>query len=183
MSTTQTPAKELQGLAQDILEYASSQDMSKAELLRTHPGLGSDKTLGAIAAGKTDELDVDKWLTAYRAVTAEISPDAEADADPLFEDLSTTKAVRHHFTRLKMSRTNAKLVIVEGQTGMGKTSAGRIITKKMRDLNPVASIFDIEASAGWGDDPMPCWPPCSAPWGCPTPAGAKRHVWTSWSSA
>jgi len=153
MSTTQTQAKELQGLAQDILEYAASQDMSKAELLRSHPALGSDKTLAIIAAGKTDELDLDRWLTAYRAVTAEISPPDDEEADPLFEDLSTTKAVRHHFTRLKMSRTSAKLVIVEGQTGMGKTSAGKIITRKMRDLNPVASIFDIEASAGWGDRP------------------------------
>ncbi len=144
---------ELQTLALDILEWADANDITKAELIRQHPGLGSDKTLGSIAAGRLAELDTDRWLEAYRAVAAQIAPEAAEDADPLFEDLSTAKQVRAHFTRLKMSRTNAKLVIVEGHTGMGKTSAGRIIERKMRELNPVASLYQIEASAGWGDRP------------------------------
>lgn len=151
--STPTPEIELQTLARDILEWAECNDLTKAELLRQHPGLGSDKTLGSISAGKLAELDVPKWLDAYRAVAAAIVPDAEDDADPLFDDLTTAKRVRSEFTRLKMSRTNAKLLIVEGNTGMGKTSAGVIISRKMRELNPVASIHHIEASAGWGDRP------------------------------
>ena len=148
-----TPNHELQQLALDILEYADASELSKAELIRQYPALGSDKTLNCIAAGKLAELDVDRWLEAYRGVAAAIAPESAEDADPLYEDLSTAKLVRAQFTRLRMSRTNAKLVIVEGQTGAGKTSAGRIIERKMRELNPVASIYQVEASAGWGDRP------------------------------
>jgi hypothetical protein len=142
-----------QSLARDILEWAECNDISKAALIREHPALGSDKTLASIAAGRLAELDTGKWLDAYRSVAAALVPDAEDDPDPLFEDLSTAKRVRSEFTRLKMSRTNAKLLIVEGATGMGKTSAGVIISRKMRELNPVAHIHHIEASAGWGDRP------------------------------
>lgn len=149
---TLTPAAaELRSLALDILEWADANDLTQAELLKQHGALGSKDNLKAILAGKCD--DPDKWLVNYKAVAGVIAPGDDSEADPLFEDLGTTKAVRAQFTRLKMSRTMAKLVIVEGNTGMGKSSAGRIITKKMLDLNPVASIHTIEASAGWGDRP------------------------------
>lgn len=153
MSTnTLTPAaSELRTLAQDIVEWADSNDLTQAALLKQHGALGDKDILKSALAGKCD--DVDKWLSNYRAVANVIAPGDEGEADPLYETLSTTKAVRGQFTRLKMSRTLAKLVIVEGDTGMGKTSAGRIITKKMLDLNPVASIHTIEASAAWGDRP------------------------------
>lgn len=151
-NTTLTPAAiELRTLAQDIIEWADANDLTQAALLKQHGALGDKDILKSALAGKCD--DVDKWLTNYRAVANVIAPGDEGEADPLYETLSTTKAVRGQFTRLKMSRTLAKLVIVEGDTGMGKTSAGRIITKKMLDLNPVASIHTIEASAAWGDRP------------------------------
>lgn len=151
--TTLTPAAtELRSLAQDILEWADANDLTQAGLLKQHGALGDKETMKAVLAGKCD--DVEKWLVNYRAVAAVIGGGGEeGEADPLYENLSTTKAVRGQFTRLKMSRTLAKLVIVEGDTGMGKTSAGKIIVKKMLDLNPVASIHTIEASAAWGDRP------------------------------
>ncbi len=150
--TTLTPAVlELRTLAQDIVEFADANDQTQAELVKEHGALGGKAILTAALAGRCD--DVEKWLVNYRAVAAVIAPGDEGEADPLYENLSTTKAVRGQFTRLKMSRTLAKLVIVEGNTGMGKTSAGKIITKKMLDLNPVASIHTIEASAAWGDRP------------------------------
>ncbi|HEY1048244.1 MAG TPA: ATP-binding protein [Prosthecobacter sp.] len=151
--STPTPAQEIRSIANDILEWAETSDISKAELLRQHPALGSDKTLLSISKGQTSELDLDKWLPAYRGVLQAIIPEAEEEADPLYEDLSTTWALRREFTRLKVSRTNAKLIIVEGITGMGKTSSGRIIAKKMRDLNAVSALHSVEASAGWGDRP------------------------------
>jgi len=154
MSTnTLTPAaSELRTLALDITEWADANDLTAADLHKQHAALGGRDILRAACAGKI--ADAETWLPAYKAVAAVIAPGSEdGEADPLFEDLSTTKAVRGQFTRLKMSRTLAKLVIVEGNTGMGKTSAGKIITKKMLDLNPVASIHTIEASAAWGDRP------------------------------
>ena len=151
-NTTLNPAAlELRTLAQDIVEWADANDLTQAALLKEHGALGGKDVLKAVLLGKCD--DVEKWLINYRAVANVIAPGDDGEADPLYETLSTTKAVRGQFTRLKMSRTAAKLVIVEGNTGMGKTSAGRIITKKMLDLNPVASIHTIEASAGWGDRP------------------------------
>jgi hypothetical protein len=64
MSTQTTPETELQSLARDILEWADCNDMSKAELIRQHPALGSDKTLTSIATGKLAELQnasVARW--------------------------------------------------------------------------------------------------------------------------
>jgi len=147
-----TPAaQELRTLAQDLAEWADANELTQSELLKEHGALGGAKIFNAALAGRCE--DVEHWLSSYRTVTSVIAPSDELEADPLYEDLSTTKAVRGQFTRLKMSKTAAKLVIVEGNTGMGKTSAGRIIVKKMLDLNPVSCIHTIEASAGWGDRP------------------------------
>lgn len=155
MSTpTQTPAQELRGLALQILEIAEGNDLTKAELIRQHPGLGSDKTLGAIAKGNTDDRDVEKWLGAYRPVLAALLADMHADADlALYEDLSTAKAVRGQTSRLIFSKTLARILIVKGETGSGKTSALDIIRDKYNTMSAQPTVFRVEASAGWGDRP------------------------------
>lgn len=142
---------ELRELAALFREHAEAEEMSYAALIRAFPKLGSDKALAAFAQGKFDGYDLAKQLDNYREVAAALFEQAEAD--PLYEDLTTAKAVRGQITRLKLSRTNAKLVIVEGYTGAGKTSAGRIIADKYNGMSAVQSVFTIEASAGWGDRP------------------------------
>lgn len=148
LTTIETGLREM-GLL--IKEHAEVAEMSTAELIRRFPALGSDKTLALICKGQFDELKADKWHDAYRTTLDALVP--QDDADPLYDDLTTTKAVRSQITRLKLSRTNAKLVIVEGYTGSGKTSAGRIIADKYNGMTAVRQVYTIEASAGWGDRP------------------------------
>lgn len=151
-TNTETAQQELRGIALLLKEHAETEDLSLRRLIEQHPDLGSDKTFTRICEGRWDDIKADAWLDKYKAVMNAVSDD-RADADPLYEDLSTAKAVRGQFTRLKLSRTNAKLIIVEGYTGAGKTSAGRIIAAKYNAMTPVQSVFTIEASAGWGDRP------------------------------
>lgn len=150
-TNTETAQQELREIALLLKEHADAEDTSLAELIRQYPALGSDKTFGLICKGHFDELKADKWLDAYRAVRDSVS-DSD-DADPLYEDLSTARLVRGQITRLKLSRTNAKLVIVEGYTGAGKTSTAKIIATKYNGMTATQQVYTIEASAGWGDRP------------------------------
>lgn len=143
---------ELRGIGLLIREHAESEEVSTRKLLETHPKLGSDQTLARICAGQWDKVKAEDWLDDYRAVLAAITEQAN-DAAPLYDDLSTAKKLRAQFSRLKLSRTAAKLIIVEGFTGAGKTTAGRIVADKYNAMAPSQQIFTIEASAGWGDRP------------------------------
>ena len=147
-----TPSKDLQALASDLHEHADASDISLRDLCKEHPSLGSPQTLKTAMIGGYTDTEAAALLAGFQAAAAAISGGTD-DSNTLYEDLSGAKAVRAQFTRLKMSRTNAKLVIIEGNTGMGKTSAGEIIAAKALALNPVTSIYHIEASAGWGDRP------------------------------
>lgn len=140
------PQHEARDLSALLLEYSESSGQSLDTLGKPH-GLTANQ-ISLAASGKMDDLVAEGILDALRALSAEIGGTGDA-ADPLYEDMSTAKLVRAAFTRLRMSSTKAKLVIVEGQTGMGKTSAGEIIAAKMRALNPAASIYKIEATAAW----------------------------------
>ena len=152
MTNTESAQNALREIALLLKEHAESEDLSLRRLIEQHPELGSAATFSRICEGRWDDITAEAWLDKYKAVMNAVSDD-QSDADPLYEDLSTAKAVRGQFTRLKLSRTNAKLIIVEGYTGAGKTSAGKIIAAKYNAMTTVQSVFTIEASAGWGDRP------------------------------
>lgn len=141
-----TPQTEARDLAALLIEYCETSEQTLAILCKPH-GL-TPREIELAAGSKLDDLASEGILERLRAIAAEIGGNVDA-ADPLYEDMGTAKLVRQAFTRLRMSNTKAKLVIVEGQTGMGKTSAGEIISAKMRALNPAACIFKIEATAAW----------------------------------
>lgn len=151
ITNTDAAQQELREIALLLKEYAEAEEISIKELMRVYPSLGSDKTFGVICKGDFSELKADNWLEAYRGVLDAMSE--TGDADPLYEDLTTSTMVRRQITRLKLSRTNAKLVIIEGFTGSGKTSAARIIATKYNGMVATRQVFTIEASAGWGDRP------------------------------
>ncbi|MES2596405.1 MAG: ATP-binding protein [Verrucomicrobiota bacterium] len=150
--STASPASELRQLAGLILEFCDSSDTDLGEVVTPH-GL-SAKEIKAATAGKYDDDAAASMLEAVKAAAASINGQG-SEPDPLYEDMSTTKAVRAAYTRLRLSGTKAKLVIIEGQTGMGKTSSGEIIATKTRDLNPTASIHSIEATSAWKGRPGP----------------------------
>lgn len=75
---------------------------------------------------------------------------AGADCTALFGDLSTTLAVRKETGRLLQSRTLARLLIIRGDTGSGKTSALNVIMETYNRMHPQPVVFRLEATAAWG---------------------------------
>lgn len=145
--------RELQEAAHLLAEHAEAEGWTKAELLRQIPALKSDRTFDRIRSGDFASLgDLAALHAAYRGALDGLEA-AASDEDPLYDDLSTTKAVRAQMVRLKLSRTKAKLIIVEGFTGSGKTSAGQIVAKSYNAMATMPQVFTIEASAGWSDRP------------------------------
>lgn len=159
MTTTTTPtvppaplsdSAKLREIAFFLREHALAEEISYEQLLRDWPALGSTKTLKSCADGQFEGLNVSKLLALYNDVFAQIQSGGPEDADPLYEDLEATQAVRAAAYRLKMARTLGKLVIVEGFTGSGKTSAARHIEEKYNALALQRYVHRVSASAGWG---------------------------------
>lgn len=152
-TNTETLERELKETALLIAEHAEAEGWSKAEMIRQLPALKSDRTFDRVKAGDFASLgDIAALHAAYRGVLDSLAAQA-SEEDTLYDDLTTTKALRAQTVRLKISRTKAKLIIVEGYTGSGKTSAGQIIARTYNAMAPMQQVFTIEASAGWGDRP------------------------------
>lgn len=152
-TTTESLERELQESACLIAEHAEAEGWSKAEMIRQLPSLKSDRTFDRVRAGDFASLgDLGALHAAYRGTLDALAAQIGSE-DTLYDDLSTTKALRSQTVRLKLSRTKAKLIVVEGYTGSGKTSAGEVIARTYNSMAPLQQVFTIEASAGWGDRP------------------------------
>ena len=122
--------------------------LSNNKLVERYPGLGSSKTYSAIAAGKTSDYDVERQLVAYRGVWQQINeelPDAKADA--FYDDLGTVNKVRLAALEARTCGDNTRFVLVEGDTGCGKTKTLEGLVAKYKET------VLIEASAAWKDSP------------------------------
>lgn len=140
---------ELISLAKAVQDYQRSHGHSTAKLIRMYPDLGSDKTYGRILRGDTSEMDIEQQLINYRAVVAVI----EAGVDPLAEvalipDLSAVLQIRRAVLSAMRSCGNNRVVIVQGQSGIGKTSAIECIAQRYG-----SRVVRVEASEVWEDRP------------------------------
>lgn len=149
---TTNDRSELHAAAIRINEHRELRGWSIGELLRRHggsEGLGSDKTYNKILNADTTELNVPKQLVNYRAVLCLLdeTPLDEQDEE-VYEELSGPKKARKALLKAMTSQTPARLVIVEGASGMGKTS----ILKVVRRLYG-GRVITIEATAAWNDSP------------------------------
>lgn len=152
-TNTESLENDLKQAAHLIAEHAEAEGWTKAEMIRQLPALKSDRTFDRIRAGDFSAIgDLAGLHAAYTGILDNLEA-AASDDDPLYDDLSTTKAVRAQMIRLKLSRTKAKLIIVEGFTGSGKTSAGQIVARSYNAMATMPQVFTIEASAGWSDRP------------------------------
>jgi DNA transposition AAA+ family ATPase len=152
--TTTNPAEELHSLATMIREYAESNEISTAELMRRHAkdGLGSDKTFKSILDGHTEELDVGRHLVNYRAVYHLIFS-GEQETETLYEDFPATMRVRKQITRLVLSKSAARLLVIEGESATGKTCAAKVV-ERIYSSNPTPRrVVRIEGTVGWKDRP------------------------------
>jgi energy-coupling factor transporter ATP-binding protein EcfA2 len=141
-------AEALTNYAQAIRDWQSTRPtkLSDEALIRRYPGLGSTKTYKRILGGDTAELRVDEWTERYRGVLTQIeTEEAEtAGSEELYDDLEPARAVRTAINSVVRSVGIERFVVIEGDTGSGKTSSLALIER----LYPGAASR-VEASVGW----------------------------------
>lgn len=103
---------------------AAQPPKSQNQWVREWPRLGSQKTYSLIVAGDLETIGVAGRLPQYRAVLAAIRANGgDAGKEPLYEDLAGAQAVHLAVLRLMKHSGKDRLILVEGGSGSGKTSA------------------------------------------------------------
>jgi len=139
---------ELTAAAARIWDWQQARGHTTARMIRDYPDLGSDKTYGLIRAGRLDELDAGAWHPRYLAVLAQIE-DAPGEADAaeeIYEDLSAPRAVRRAMVDLFAARGNARVLVLLGESGVGKTTALRTVAERYGQR-----VAWVEAADVWRD--------------------------------
>lgn len=141
---------ELAALAQRIRDWQEARKFSDNELLRRLPGLGSTKTFTRILKGDLAELDLQRWLSDYRSVWAVIESLTGRDRESveLFDDLSTVISLRRALTDIFECRSIRRVILAEGDSGLGKSSALTFMQRKWGQR-----IIIAEATDAWDDNP------------------------------
>ncbi len=147
--TSPTPetdtASQLRAVAKNIETYRADLGMQKAPLLRLYPELGSDKTYGKIISGNLDQLDAESWFEKYQHVWNQIQHDEQGGDDGLIESLSAPVELCRSYLETRNEKGNARFILILGDTGMGKTTAIKVMQSK-----PYGGLMAVvEASDAW----------------------------------
>jgi DNA transposition AAA+ family ATPase len=141
---------ELVALSQQIRSWQEARKLSDNELLRRFTGLGSTKTFTRILKPDLAELDLDRWLSEYRAVWAVIESLAgrERAEEELYDDLSAVVQLRRALVEILEESSIRRVVLLESDSGLGKSSALTLLQRKYGQR-----ILIIEAADAWNDNP------------------------------
>jgi DNA transposition AAA+ family ATPase len=151
--TTQTtsPAEPVTLLAREINAWQKAEGLTDVDMIRRYRGLGSDKTYRRLIKGDTAELNTEAWLTKYSAVRRLISSLEEdrqgSDADDILT-LTGVTAVKRAFLRTTHVTEVNRLIFVEGDTGLGKTSIIAFLAAEYGDR-----FISLECMKAWNDNP------------------------------
>jgi DNA transposition AAA+ family ATPase len=143
-------ARELNALGKQIRDFQVAKGWSDNAMVKKFAGLGSTKTYSRIVNDDLAELDLEKQLTNYRAVWAvieSIGNDDEA-SEELCADLTAVRQLQKAVLEVFKQNGLARFILVEGDTGTGKSSARRILIEKYGQR-----ILWIEAADVWNDNP------------------------------
>lgn len=142
---------ELAALAQRIKDWQEHRGITTAALIRQYPDLGSDKTYGLLCRGEFGELDIERWLIAYRQawVVMESLAEREAQNEDIYDDVTACVQLRHALMDILLERGSTRFVLVEGDSGSGKTSTAIALQRKYG-----SRVLIIEASDATGESPM-----------------------------
>lgn len=155
MQTTTTPQQaELQQIARLIREQQHSRSWTISDLMRHHggsEGLGSDKTYNKILNADFTEMNVAKKMEDYRRVLNTLEDTAagmEEGPEPVSADFVGAAQVRAGLVRAMSTTTPARIGVVEGDSGMGKSS----ILAVVRSIYG-KRIVEVQARRAWNDSP------------------------------
>lgn len=147
MNPENTTAPVLVAAALSIRAWQESRPvpMSDSALVRRYPALGSTKTYKRILSGDLAELRIEDWEEKYRGVLGAIDAESAAAAQAeIYDDLEPARAVRSATLNLIRSFGNERLVVVQGDTGTGKTTSLRLIEELYK-----GTAHWVEAHEGW----------------------------------
>ncbi len=155
MTPLLSPAQaDLLQLAKLIREHQQARGWSMAELMRRHGGseaLGSDKTFNKILGSDFTELKVEKKVEDFRRVLALLEDTATAESEedePVFAEFVGAAQVRAGLVRAMNTATIARVGIVEGESGAGKSSILRVVRSIYGKR-----IVETQGRRAWNDSP------------------------------
>lgn len=147
-ASDETIAARLVAAAREIREWQEAQmpRLSDNALIEKFKALGSTKTFNRLRQGDTAQLrDIEhNWLPAYEGVLRLIEAERDAVAEPVYDDLPFIQPILSDAMRLVRANGIKRLMMIEGDTGHGKTFALRAIKQKLG-----ARAFFVEADEAW----------------------------------
>ena len=141
---------ELMETAAKIAAWGEAHGMSRAQLVRNFTDLGSEKSFRDISAGQLEGYNAENQLTKYRAVYATMEELAnQGGEEQIFDDLGTVVKIRRAFLGVVKATGTNRVLIVQGESGVGKTTAVGLLRGKYG----TGRISYVEASDVWADSP------------------------------
>jgi DNA transposition AAA+ family ATPase len=133
-------------VAKQIRDWQVGRGLSDNELCKRFTGLGSTKTYKRILEEELEELDLERWGVEYEQVRTLLDLESQnADIEePVYDDLWHITATRLAVSDAMKERGNNRLVIIEGQSGSGKSTAARCMAAKFG-----RKIVLVEADETW----------------------------------
>lgn len=136
-----TAAREIDGY-----RNARSPVPSDRAWVREWPGLGSAKTWGKISKGDLEEISVEAKLPDYRGTLAALAAQRRSyAAEELYDDLAGAQAVTLAALRMMHHHGKDRLLMVQGGSGSGKTSALDLLARGEGS----GAMVRIEANDTW----------------------------------
>ena len=121
-------AVEIQEIARAIDGYAGRRGFSLKKLMQEFPALGSEKTFRDMREGSLDGYDLEKQLSNYKGVFAIIQEMTGSDSgELLYDDLPAVVAVRLAVLEVMKSWGTDRVVFVDGESVMGKSTAAKVL--------------------------------------------------------
>jgi hypothetical protein len=150
METNNENAVELISIARKIKQWQDARGKTTSWMLRKYAGLGSDRTYNKLISGNTEQLNVETQLVNYRGALLVIESigDISEKSATIISDLSSIVQVECAVLKV-MERTGInRFVLIEGDTGSGKTTTMQYILGKYGDR-----FRWTEMSVLFGDSP------------------------------
>lgn len=139
---------EIKKAAELIGAYMKRKGIGLAKLVKKYPLLGSEKTFRDLRAGKTDGYNLENHLENYTSLASSLELQLETGEIELYDTLPAVIELRGAILDAMASIGTDRVVMVDGESGHGKTTAARILVAKYG-----TRIRMLEATDMWKDSP------------------------------